>query len=336
MKAAVILSGCGFLDGAEITESVLSYLVLSQKGIAYQSFAPNREMHPVISHLTKQEQKGAHRNILEEAARIARGEIRDLNQLNPDEFDLLWMPGGNGLARQLSDFDAKGATCSVDPVLETIIRAFYEKKKPIVGVCVAPAILGRALQGKGIKMTLGKSKSNSDVLRQMGMEPVPIGSDSMVYDEIHQIYTTPAFIEPSDPAGIYKALQAIGESLLKTKKTASPGKALLLREERCVPCMVGGSPLPKVEVERLRKELAPDWTVEEDKSLHRKYTFRNFKEALSFTTQVGRIAEEEGHHPDITLGWGYVEVTLRTHKIDGLSRSDFILADKIEAEHQSY
>lgn len=103
-----------------------------------------------------------------------------------------------------------------------------------------------------------------------------------------------------------------------------------LASKTCVPCRGGVPPLQGEELSNLQRQL-PEWQVVNGHHLHRAYSFPDFKSALAFVNRVGGVAEEQGHHPDILLGWGKVEVTTWTHKIDGLTESDFILAAKIEA-----
>ena len=103
-----------------------------------------------------------------------------------------------------------------------------------------------------------------------------------------------------------------------------------LLSKKCIPCSIGAIPLNKEEIEKLLKELKDEWTIEEDKHLNKTYKFKDFKEALSFTNLVGELAENEGHHPDIYLAWGKVEIKLWTHKIKSLHENDFILASKID------
>ena len=102
-----------------------------------------------------------------------------------------------------------------------------------------------------------------------------------------------------------------------------------LSEKQCVPCMGGVPPLEGREVERLLAEL-DGWEVVAGHHLKKRYDFPNFQSALDFVNRVGRLAEAEGHHPDIYFGWGYAELSIWTHKIDGLTESDFILASKID------
>ena len=107
-----------------------------------------------------------------------------------------------------------------------------------------------------------------------------------------------------------------------------------LSEKHCVPCRGGVPALKGEELERLKQEL-PTWQVVDDHHLLKTFTFPDFKTALAFVNRAGEIAEEEGHHPDLLLSWGKVEVKTWTHKIDGLTESDFILAAKIDKLHQN-
>jgi 4a-hydroxytetrahydrobiopterin dehydratase len=101
-----------------------------------------------------------------------------------------------------------------------------------------------------------------------------------------------------------------------------------LASKTCVPCRGGTPPLKGEELDDLRRQI-PGWEVVEEHHLRRRFRFKNFREALNFVNRVGELAEEQGHHPDVGFGWGYAEVTVYTHKIDGLTESDFILAAKI-------
>lgn len=103
-----------------------------------------------------------------------------------------------------------------------------------------------------------------------------------------------------------------------------------LSQKVCVPCQGGVPPLKGEELKPLLDQLNSEWELVEEHHLIREFDFNDFKEALDFTNKVGELAEREGHHPDIGMGWGYVHVTTFTHKIDGLTESDFILAAKID------
>ncbi len=109
----------------------------------------------------------------------------------------------------------------------------------------------------------------------------------------------------------------------------------MIEEEHCRPCKGGEPPLKEEVAKGFFDQLKPGWYMEENHHLEKEYSFPNFKEALRFTRQIGLIAEEEGHHPDIYLTWGKVGVVLFTHKIDGLSKNDFILAAKFDLAYET-
>ena len=103
-----------------------------------------------------------------------------------------------------------------------------------------------------------------------------------------------------------------------------------LADRQCVPCRGGVPPLAGDEIERLQSQL-DGWQVVNEHHLRKEYKFKDFKEAQAFVNRIGDVAEQQGHHPDICYGWGRAEITIWTHKIDGLTESDFILAAKIDA-----
>ena len=107
-----------------------------------------------------------------------------------------------------------------------------------------------------------------------------------------------------------------------------------LASQQCVPCRGGVPPVTGDELKALQSKLGGDWTVVDEHHLEKAYTFDDFRQALDFTVRVGEMAEEQDHHPDILLTWGRVTVTIWTHKIDGLTESDFVFAAKSDALHR--
>ncbi|AOE48866.1 isoprenoid biosynthesis glyoxalase ElbB [Kangiella sediminilitoris] len=192
-KFAVVLSGCGVFDGAEIYESVLTLQALERNNIEYQCFAPNIEQMHVINHLTGEVAEGESRNVLVEAARIARGEIKDLAEAKADEFDAVILPGGFGAAKNLSDFAVKGSDCAVNPELVRFIQGFADAKKPVGFVCIAPAMLP-LIFGKGTKLTIGNDEETAKAIEAMGGVHVACQVDDIVVDEDKQLVTTPAYM----------------------------------------------------------------------------------------------------------------------------------------------
>ncbi|KZN49019.1 isoprenoid biosynthesis glyoxalase ElbB [Pseudoalteromonas luteoviolacea] len=212
-QVAIIFSGCGVFDGAEIHESVLTMLHLAQQGIAYRCFAPNIEQHHVINHITGEVQAES-RNVLTEAARIARGEIQDLVELNVDDFAALVIPGGFGVAKNLSDFAFKGAQSQVLESLKSICQQFNSKEKPITYLCIAPALIGHIHQ-PGTKATIGTDADTAAAVNALGAEHVECAVTDIIVDEQQKVISTPAYMLASNiveaSAGIEKAIKRLAQ-----------------------------------------------------------------------------------------------------------------------------
>ncbi|WP_341502480.1 isoprenoid biosynthesis glyoxalase ElbB [Gallaecimonas sp. GXIMD4217] len=191
-RVAVILSGCGVFDGAEIHESVLTLLALEKAGAQYQCFAPNVEQMHVINHLSGEEM-AERRNVLVEAARIARGNIKDVRELEVADFDALILPGGFGAAKNLCDFAVKGADCSVQPDVEAACRAFAEARKPAGYICISPAMIPR-IYGPGARGTIGTDADTAQAFEAMGGEHLSCPVDEFRIDEQRKVVSTPAYM----------------------------------------------------------------------------------------------------------------------------------------------
>lgn len=216
-KIAVILSGCGVYDGAEIHESVLTLLALEQNGLDYQCFAPNIQQMHVINHLTGDVAEGESRNVLVEAARIARGNIKDLAEAKASDFDAAVLPGGFGAAKNLCDFAVKGSDCTVNSDVERFIKAMAAEKKPVGFICIAPAMIPR-LYGEGSKLTIGNDKDTADAIEAMGGVHMACPVEDIVYDEERNLVSTPAYMlagSVSEAASGISKLVAKLASLLK-------------------------------------------------------------------------------------------------------------------------
>jgi len=106
----------------------------------------------------------------------------------------------------------------------------------------------------------------------------------------------------------------------------------VLAQKTCIPCRGGVPPLKGEELDALQEKLGNGWQIINEHHLEKEYIFADFRQALDFTVKVGEVAENQGHHPDIYLAWGKVKLTIWTHKIDGLTKSDFIFAAKADQE----
>lgn len=196
-KVAVLLAGCGHLDGAEVREAVLTLLALDQHGAAFQCIAPNAQQHHVINHATGEPDPGATRNILEEAGRIARvGQCLDLAKAKPADFDALVMPGGYGVAKNHCSFAFKGAEGDVRPDVAAFVGAFFDGKKPVGAICIAPALVALTLSGKtSAELTLGHDAGCATAVQKLGHhhKDTP-NAREIVIDEARKLVTTPAYM----------------------------------------------------------------------------------------------------------------------------------------------
>ncbi|TMP31589.1 isoprenoid biosynthesis protein ElbB [Pseudoalteromonas rubra] len=212
-QVAIILSGCGVFDGAEIHESVLTMLHLERLGASYQCFAPDVQQHHVINHLTGEEQD-EQRNVRVEAARIARGEVADLATLDASAFDALILPGGFGVAKNLSDFAFKGAESSILETLKASCQAFNQLGKPIAYLCIAPALIGH-IHPAGTLATIGNDEATAQAVEALGASHVACGVSEIVVDDNHKVISTPAYMLAGSiseaSSGIEKAVQKLLE-----------------------------------------------------------------------------------------------------------------------------
>ena len=195
-KIGVVLSGCGVMDGAEIHESVITLLALDREGAQAVCMAPNMDQMHVINHLTNSEIAGEKRNVLVEAARIARGDIRDIKDVGADELDGVIFPGGYGAAKNLCDFSVKGENCHVHPEVARLVREMSKAHKPIGVVCIAPAMMAKMAQelGSKVKLTIGNDSETASALKSMGVDHIDTPVTDIVVDEQHKIVSTPAYM----------------------------------------------------------------------------------------------------------------------------------------------
>jgi enhancing lycopene biosynthesis protein 2 len=190
-KFAVILSGCGNKDGAEIHESVMTLWAIHKHGADYQCFAPNIPQHHVLNFITDQEM-AEDRNVLVESARIARGNIKDLAEYNADDFDALVIPGGLGVAKNLSTFAFDGPRCFVNEEVERAVRETAARNKPIGALCIAPAIIAKILGD--VVVTIGQDPGTEAAIINMGATHEKTTHGEIVIDKDNKLVTTPCYM----------------------------------------------------------------------------------------------------------------------------------------------
>ncbi len=217
-SVGVVLAGCGFLDGAEIHEAVFSLYFLDRAGFDIHCYAPDKPQHHVINHLTG-EPTAETRNVLVESARIARGKVAPLAKAQMSQLDALVIPGGYGAAKNLSDLAFRGAQAEVDADLLRLIGEAVAARKPIVAICISPAVVAAALHklGKGATLTIGHDEGTAQAIEKLGSHHQACAVTHAVVDEASRIISTPAYMLGPGPkdvaAGIEEAVATLARWL---------------------------------------------------------------------------------------------------------------------------
>ncbi|MDX9752330.1 MAG: isoprenoid biosynthesis glyoxalase ElbB [bacterium] len=195
-RVGVILAGCGVLDGSEIHEAVLTLLYLDRDGADVQCFAPDKPQMHVVNHLTKQPVDGETRNVLVEAARIARGQIKPLSELRMEDIDAVIIPGGFGAAKNLCTYATQGVECEIDSDMKQVIQEAVAQGKVVGAICISPVVVAKALQEKGLhpKLTIGTDPGTNQDLADLGAEAIDQAVNEIIVDETLRIVTTPAYM----------------------------------------------------------------------------------------------------------------------------------------------
>lgn len=193
-KVGVVLSGCGVYDGSEIHEAVITLLALDKTKAQVICMAPDIAQLHVINHLKGEESTGESRNVLVEAARIARGEIKDIKDFSANDIDALIFPGGFGAAKNLCDFALKGKDCMVNQKVERLVKEMHEAKKPMGFICIAPVIAAKVLGEHGPTLTIGSDEGTAAAIEAMGGKHVVKKVDEIEVCAGTRIVSTPAYM----------------------------------------------------------------------------------------------------------------------------------------------
>lgn len=215
-QVAVILSGSGVYDGAELQEAVLSLLAIESEGASYQCFAPDVDQLHVINHLTGEVAEGETRNVLVESARITRGDIKPLSECDVSLFDTLILPGGFGVAKNLCTFAVDGAECSFNEDVLTVCQAFAKAKKPAAYACIAPALAAK-VYGNGVKLTIGNDEATARGLNALGATHIDCEVDDVVVDNEMKLVTTPAYMLAENVSQAYRGITKMVKTVLSMK-----------------------------------------------------------------------------------------------------------------------
>lgn len=193
-KVGVLLSGCGVMDGSEIHEATLALYFLDKQGAEIICMAPDTAQQDVMNHVsgTPVEEK---RNVMVEAARIARGKIRDVKTVKEEELDAIVIPGGFGAAKNLCTFARHGADCAVNADVAALLTALHKAGKPIGALCIAPVIIAEVF-GKTFapEVTIGSDQGAAAAVEKMGARHKVAAVDEIVVDARNKIVSTPCYM----------------------------------------------------------------------------------------------------------------------------------------------
>lgn len=193
-KFAVILCGCGSMDGSEIHESVMTMLAIDKAGCNYTLFAPDENQYHVINHITQQPMAES-RNMRVEAARIGRGNVLDINDFKAEDFDAVVFPGGFGAAKSLFTYAWQGANATVRDDVRRVVEAMFKAHKPIGALCISPVMLAKVLGN--VTVTVGSDAQTIKDVECFGAQHKVTRQGEVVSDKENLIFTTPCYMLPA-------------------------------------------------------------------------------------------------------------------------------------------
>lgn len=211
-KFAVILCGCGSMDGSEIHEAVMTLLAIDRNEYEYSIFAPNDNQYHVVDHVSGQA-TDEKRNMMVEAARIARGQIRPLEECKVEEFDAVVFPGGFGAAKNLFTYAIDGKDCTVREDVATLIRAFHARKKPIGALCIAPVMIAKVLGD--VTITVGNDEGTIENVLSFGSKHINTLQKGVIADKQNMVFTTPCYMLPARISDIADCAENLIEAIIE-------------------------------------------------------------------------------------------------------------------------
>lgn len=211
---AIVLSGCGHLDGSEIHEATLTLLALSKAGATYQGVAPNRNQLHVVDHTKGEVDASAEpRNILKEASRIVRGSIIDINNANIEDYDAVIFPGGFGAAKNLFDFAVKGdASFTVQDDVVQFVKKAKAANLPIGFICVAPVMMPKLFENP--ELTIGDNDDIASVIESLGATHHKKPVDEICIDKKNKVVSTPAYMLGENIYDVSKGIDKLVKQVL--------------------------------------------------------------------------------------------------------------------------
>lgn len=213
-RVGVVLAGCGFLDGAEIQEAVLTLLALDRRKARVVALAPDVPQLHVVDHLRKEPVEGQ-RSVLAESARIVRGDVSDLAAARAGDLDALVFPGGYGAAKNLCTYAVEGRGMKVNPDVERLVRDMRSARKPMGFICIAPVIAAKLLGREGVRLTIGSDIATAADLESFGAKHVECRVEDVCVDERLEVVSTPAYMLGPSVAPVAAGIDKLVSALLE-------------------------------------------------------------------------------------------------------------------------
>lgn len=210
---AIVLSGCGVRDGSEIHEATLLLLAIDKLGAQYTIFAPN-DKFDAFNHYTCKD-TDEQRNMLVEAARIARGDIKDLITFDASEYDALIFPGGFGAAKNLCTYAVDGPNMEVRKDVAQAIVDMHSMHKPIGALCIAPVVVAGVLSNK-VCVTIGTDELTANDIEELGATHKVAAETDVVIDEANNVYTSPCYMLATHISQVYEGIENLVVAILKS------------------------------------------------------------------------------------------------------------------------
>ena len=190
MKFAIVLAGCGVYDGSETNEVAFSLLALEKLGISWDTFAPNIKSEKVVNHITGENTSNSNRNVLEESARLVRGNINAIENAEINQYDAILVPGGFGVVTNLCNFATKKSQYSLSaPIAEFFTKA-KALNKPMGFICIAPMLIPKIYPDA--TLTIGNDRELIDIIEASGAKHIECCVDDIAIDKKYNIVSTPA------------------------------------------------------------------------------------------------------------------------------------------------
>jgi enhancing lycopene biosynthesis protein 2 len=216
MKVGVMLSGCGVFDGSEIHEAVSLLIALDRRGADIICMATDEAQAEVINHASGKPSQ-EERNVLVEAARIARGKIRDVAEVTADELEALVFPGGYGAVKNLCSSAREGSDCVVHKEVERLINEMHRARKPMGFACISPVLAARVLTRSGAEphVTIGSDRETAKAINAMGAQHHPVGPSDIFVDDENLLVSTPCYMNDVGPWVVYEGAEKLVEQVLR-------------------------------------------------------------------------------------------------------------------------